>query len=308
MNILVTGGAGFIGSHVVDLYIARGHRVTALDDLSTGRREQVNPKARFVRADVRDARAVENVLRRGRFAVVNHHAAQMDVRRSVADPVFDAEVNVKGLLTLLEAGRRRGVKKVILAASGGTYYGEVPSRPARETDEPHPLSPYGVAKLAGEHYLRAYRALHGLRYTVLRYGNVYGPRQDPHGEAGVVAIFCRRLIEGAPATVFGDGRQERDYVFVEDVARANVAALGRGTDHAFNIGTGRGVSVNRLYRVLAETAGSAVKPVRRPRRAGELFRSVLDPARAARGLGWRARVPLEEGLRRTFHYIAGKKP
>lgn len=301
MRILLTGGAGFIGSHVADAYVAAGHEVTVVDDLSTGRRSRLSPGARFVRMDIRDER-LERLFRKGRFDLVNHHAAQMDVRRSVEDPRFDADVNVQGLLNVLEQSRRHGVGKVIFAASGGTYYGEC-TRPARESDAPRPLSPYGITKLAGEHYLRAYQALHGIDFTILRYGNVYGPRQDPHGEAGVVAIFCNRLLGSEPVLIFGDGRQQRDYVSVSDVARANLAALRRGRNEAVNIGTGRASSVNRLFEMLRRIHGGGSREYRPPR-PGELFRSCLDVERARTVLGWRPRVTLHEGLRQTYRFIA----
>ena len=301
MRILLTGGAGFIGSHVADAYVAAGHEVTVVDDLSTGKRRQVNAAARFVRADIRD-QSLERVFRKGRFDVVNHHAAQMDVRRSVDDPRFDADVNVRGLLNVLELARKHGVRKMILAASGGTYYGEC-KRPARESDPPRPLSPYGITKLAGEHYLRAYAVLHGVDFTILRYGNVYGPRQNPHGEAGVVAIFCQRLLAAQPVLVFGDGRQQRDYVFVADVARANLAALRRGRNEAVNIGTGRASSVNALFELLRRSHGGGTREFRPPR-PGELFRSCLDIRHAGAVLGWRPRMALDEGLRRSYRFIA----
>jgi UDP-glucose 4-epimerase len=302
MNILVTGGAGFIASHVADAYIALGHRVTVADDLSTGKRANLPRRARFVRADVRSAAALRRLFKKGRFQVVNHHAAQIDVRKSVADPVFDAEVNLLGLLNLLELSRLHMVRKFIFSASGGTYYGEC-ARAARETDEPRPLSPYGISKMAGEHYIRAYQALHGLKYTVFRYGNVYGPRQDPHGEAGVVAIFCRRMLAGQPVHIFGDGRQQRDYVFAGDVARASVLALRRGDNDVFNIGTGRAASVNDLFRVLAKKLGYASRPVFEPARPGELFRSCLDAAKARKSLGWRPSRTLEQGLGETAEFF-----
>lgn len=302
MRILVTGGAGFIGSHVVDAYVAAGHAVTVVDDLSTGKRDNIHPKARFVKADIGSS-VLAGVFRRGRFDVVNHHAAQIDVRRSVADPLGDARVNVLGLVHLLELARAHRVKKIIFSASGGTYYGECP-RPAEETAAPAPLSPYGVSKLASEFYLRAYRGLHGLDFTVLRYGNVYGPRQDPHGEAGVVAIFCQRLLSGAPLWIFGNGAQKRDYVYVEDVARASVAALRRGSGEAFNIGTGRAVSVKELARALMGVHAASARVIYKPARPGELFRSWMSVRKARRALGWRPEVGLAEGLRRTYRHIA----
>ncbi len=301
MKILVTGGAGFIGSHVVDAYVSSGHRVSVVDDLSTGKKRNLNPKARFMKADVRST-SLDKVFKEGKFDVVNHHAAQIDVRRSVLDPALDASINVLGLINILELSRRHNVKKMIFAASGGTYYGEC-SRPAKETVLPSPLSPYGVTKLASEFYLRAYAALHGLRYTVLRYANVYGPRQDPHGEAGVVAIFCQKLLSSERALIYGDGRQERDYVFVKDVARANVLALRRGDSRALNIGTRRGTSVNQLFASLQKAAGTRTVPEHRPPRPGEIFKSCLDASLARKVLGWSPLRTLEEGLRETFHFI-----
>lgn len=301
MRILVTGGAGFIGSHVADAFVAAGHSVTVVDNLSSGKRRQVNPAARFVELDIRD-KHLERVFKTGRFDVVNHHAAQMDVRRSVEDPRIDAEVNVQGLLHVMELSRKYRIKRVILAASGGTYYGEC-ERPARETDPPRPLSPYGVTKLAGEHYLRVYEALHGIAFTILRYGNVYGPRQYSHGEGAVVANFCSRLLAVQPVLIFGNGRQQRDYVFVDDVARANLAALRRGKNEAVNIGTGRASSVNELFEILRLVHGEGER-VRKPPRPGELFRSCLDVRHARAALGWRPRMELAEGLRRTYRFIA----
>lgn len=305
MRILVTGGAGFIGSHIVESYLAGGHQVTVVDDLSSGKKKNLHPKARFVKADIRD-KGLARVFKRGRFHVVNHHAAQMDVRRSVIDPSFDASVNVLGLLNLLELSRTNGVKKFIFAASGGTYYGEC-HLPAREEDPPHPLSPYGVTKLAGEHYIRSYGSLHGLKYTVLRYGNVYGPRQDPHGEAGVVAIFCQRMLVGEPVFIYGTGKQQRDYVFVGDVAHANVQALTRGEGEAINIGTGQGTDVNRLVEILNSCHGLPSVGHKKPPRAGELFRSVLNVGKAARLLAWKTQVPLEKGLAETYRHIAAER-
>lgn len=302
MRILVTGGAGFIGSHVVDAYVAAGHTVTVVDNLSTGKRGNINPRARFVRADI-GSPALRDVFRRGRFDVVNHHAAQIDVRHSVADPLNDARINVLGLVHLLELARVHRVKKVIFSSSGGTYYGEC-SRPAAESAAPSPLSPYGVSKLSSEFYLRAYRALHGLDFTVLRYGNVYGPRQDPHGEAGVVAIFCQRLLADQPLWVFGNGRQKRDYVYVGDVARASFHALRRGSGQAINIGTGRPVSVNELAQTLTAIHGGPSRVIRKSARPGELFRSWMDVRKARRVLGWRAELGLADGLARTYRHIA----
>ena len=301
MKILVPGGAGFIGSHVVDGYVAAGHRVTVLDNLSTGNKRNLNPRARFIKGDVA-GKKLAVLFKAGRFDAVNHHAAQIDVRRSVTDPLFDVRVNVLGLVNVLEAARAYGVKKVMFSASGGTYYGEC-GRPAVESDPPAPLSPYGVSKLAGEHYVRAYGARHGIRFTVFRYANVYGPRQDPHGEAGVVAIFCNRILAGETSFIFGDGRQQRDYVYVGDVARASLAALRRGDGESVNIGTGRAASVNELFRILKKASGADASFERRPARTGELFRSCLNVAYAKKVLGWAPKVELEEGLKETFEFI-----
>ncbi len=308
-SVIVTGGAGFIGSHVADRYLADGWRVTVIDDLSTGRRERVPEGARFVELDVGDP-TLADVFDEERPQVVNHHAAQMDVRVSVEDPREDARTNVSGLLHVLECARRYGAGRVVHASSGGVLYGEADRVPTGEDAPLQPLSPYGVSKLAGEHYLHCYAALHGLEYAALRYGNVYGPRQDSHGEAGVVAIFGRAILEGRPVTIYGDGRQERDFVYVGDVVEANLLAtaaalppLGGLTSRAWNIGTGRGTSVHELADRLMAAASRTVERRPAPPRPGELARSVLDPARAADGLGWRPRVSLDEGLRRTLAFL-----
>jgi UDP-glucose 4-epimerase len=305
-RVLVTGGAGFIGSHVADAHLAAGDDVTVLDDLSSGRREQVPAGATFAQADVRSAAARE-LLARGGFTVLNHHAAQMDVRRSVADPLFDAEVNVLGLLNLLEGARVGGVRRVVFASSGGTVYGETAQLPLGESAPKLPASPYGTAKLASEYYLATFSQLYGLETVALRYANVYGPRQNPHGEAGVVAIFAHRVLAGEPLTVFGDGNQTRDMVFVEDVVRANLAASDvalppvDGIDaRAFNVGTGVETSVNELAATLVALAGNHLAIHHAPARPGELRRNALAVDKAARGLRWRANVAIAEGLRRTL--------
>src|SRR5277367_1679533 len=256
MRILVTGGAGFIGSHTVDALVANGAgEVSVLDDLSAGKRKQVNPKATFYQTDLRDGAAVAAVVEQARPEIIFHLAAQMDVRRSVADPAFDAQVNVVGFLNLIESARKQGLKRVVFSSTGGAIYGEQDEFPCTEDHPKRPVSPYGIAKLATEAYLFFYKVEYGIDYMALRFGNVYGPRQDPHGEAGVVAIFCGRLLGGEPCTIYGDGRQTRDYVYVGDVAAANVAALEHECAGAFNIGTGRESDVNQLYQELAEYAG-----------------------------------------------------
>ncbi len=308
-RVLVTGGAGFVGSHVADAYIARGDRVWVLDDLSSGRRENVPAAAEFVEMDIAHPHAAELVRDVG-FDLVNHHAAQIDVRVSVADPVADARVNVAGLLNILEAVRAAGTRRVVFVSSGGVVYGEPETYPTPEGAPKQPVSPYGVSKLAGENYLNYYREIHGLEYVALRYGNVYGPRQDPHGEAGVVAIFCNRLIEGKPLAIYGDGEQVRDYVYVEDVASANVLASEMtledcpGIDaRAYNVGTGDATSVNTLATHLEEIAGGHRGRVHRGARPGDVRRSSLDTARI-RAAGWAPAHGLREGLARTFRHIA----
>ncbi len=308
-RVLVTGGAGFIGSHVVAAHRAAGDEVVVLDDLSTGRREHVPAGVRLVEADVRstDARAL---LASGGFTVLNHHAAQIDVRKSVADPVADASVNVLGFINLLEGARAGGVGRVVFASSGGTVYGEGEHLPVPETARKLPASPYGTAKLASEYYLAMFSQLYGLEGIVLRYSNVYGPRQDPHGEAGVVAIFAQRVLAGAALTVFGTGTQTRDLVYVGDVAAANVRASRHSapplTDldaRAFNIGTGIETSVNTLADEVGRAAGKPVTVERAPARLGELERSALAVDKAARELGWRPTATLADGVRATLEWF-----
>ena len=278
MRILVSGGAGFIGSHTVDALVADGgHEVSIIDDLSAGKREQVNSRARFHQADIRDAAAVRGVIERERPEVMVHLAAQMDVRRSVADPAFDAQVNLVGFLNLMEAAREHGLRRVIFSSTGGAIYGEQESFPCDENHPLRPVSPYGVAKLATEKYLFFYHAQYGIDYVAMRYANVYGPRQDPHGEAGVVAIFCGRMLEDRPVTIYGDGGQTRDYVFVGDVVRANMAAVASNVSGAFNVGTGVETDVNQLYAALARIAGTDRAPEFGPARPGEQRRSVIRP-------------------------------
>jgi UDP-glucose 4-epimerase len=308
-RILVTGGAGFIGSHIVEAHLAAGDDVTVVDDLSTGRRDNVPAAAGFVQSDIRSPEARELVAK-GRFDVLSHHAAQMDVRRSVADPVFDAEVNIIGFLNLLEGAREGRVRRIILASSGGVVYGENGAMPFAETTAKFPLSPYGTAKLASEYYLAIHARLYDVETVALRYSNVYGPRQRHDGEAGVVAIFSRRLLAGDSLTIFGDGEQTRDMVFVGDVARANLAAstwrVAAPDDidaRAFNIGTGVETTVNRLAQLIGAAAGRAPVIHHAPARPGELRRNALAVERAARELDWCPRTPLAEGLRATVHAL-----
>jgi UDP-glucose 4-epimerase len=304
MRTVVTGGAGFIGSHVVDALLARGDSVHVLDDLSRGRREQVDGRATLVEADIRDAADVDALFDDVRPEACLHLAAQVDVRVSVERPDFDCEVNVGGTIRVLEASRRHRAR-VVFASTGGAIYGEC-ELPTPEDSPRRPLAPYGTSKLAGEEYLATYARLYGGPHVSLRFGNVFGPRQDPHGEAGVVAIFLGLLAEGGTPRIFGDGRQTRDYVYVGDVVRATLAALER-EGGVFNVGTGSETSVLELFDACRRVAGVEVEPQFAPPREGELQRSVLDPALAERELGFAASVGLEEGLRSTWDWIRGKE-
>jgi UDP-glucose 4-epimerase len=311
MAALVTGGAGFIGSHLVDALLARGDEVVVMDDLSTGRRENLSAAlargVALVEADIREAVAVQEVFEAYSPELVLHLAAQMDVRRSVADPLFDLSVNVGGTLNLLEASRKGPTGRFVFASTGGAIYGEGADRnpPLSEDDECLPDAPYGQSKLAAEGYLSLYRRLYGLAAIALRLGNVYGPRQDPHGEAGVVAIFCGALLSGSRPRVFGDGHQTRDYVYVDDVVRALLAASDSGACGTFNVGTGIETSVLELGRLLAEICERRFQPEMAPQRPGEVARIAIDSARAREAIGWNARTALRDGLEATAAFFAG---
>ena len=300
MRILVTGGAGFIGSNVADRFTALGHDVAVLDDLSSGQRAFVPAKARFYEADITDGAAVDHCLAEFRPDVVDHHAAQIDVRRSVDDPVFDARTNVLGGIELLRACTRHGVRKVVYASTGGAIYGEARQLPATEDHPVNPEAPYGASKHALEHYLYLWKLLFGLDYTVLRYPNVYGPRQNPHGEAGVNAIFIGLMLDGKRPRIFGTGDQLRDYLFVDDVVEANVLALERGSGEVLNLGSGVGTSVNDIVRELKSLLKFEPDPIHEPARPGEIQRIYLDATRAGEVLGWRCTVPFRAGLERTI--------
>ncbi len=312
-RVLITGGAGFIGSHVADAYLAAGYDVTILDNLSSGRESNVPRGARFVKGDIGSPDA-RTLLATGGFTHLNHHAAQIDVRISVSDPLLDARVNILGLLNLLEGARAGKVKRVVFASSGGVVYGDSDRLPHKEGAAKLPVSGYGVSKLTSEHYLAVYHGLYGLEVVSLRYANVYGPRQNTEGEAGVVAIFGSRLRKGQSVTVFGDGSQTRDYVFVKDLARANVLASSsalpplRTIDSvAFNVGTGKETSVNDLVATMLKASGITVPVKFAPARAGELARSAVDPQRIGREWGWKPEVDLTTGLAETYRWIAAQE-
>ena len=310
---LITGGAGFIGSHVAGRFAANGYDVTVLDNLSSGKREQVPAGATFHHLDITSPDAAA-LVRDGRFDVICHLAAQIDVRKSVADPAFDAKTNIVGTLNLLEAVRASGARtRFIFSSTGGAIYGDLVEPPTSETAPKDPQSPYGTAKLSVEYYMGYYARIHGLDTVALRYSNVYGPRQDPHGEAGVVAIFCGRVIDGAALTVFGDGRQTRDYVYAGDVARANFLAatvdLPPATSvdsRAFNIGTGIETDVLALANMLKKVSGGESAIAHAPPRPGEQLRSAVAIDKATRVLGWRPEVSLEQGLRETYQWFAAQ--
>ncbi|NOZ78882.1 MAG: NAD-dependent epimerase/dehydratase family protein [Acidobacteria bacterium] len=303
--ICVTGGAGFIGSHVAEALVAAGHTVHIVDDLSSGRKENVPSGAELHVLDIRSPEAAR-LLDDAEVEILVHHAAQMDVRRSVADPRFDADVNIGGLLNLLEGGRRASLRQVVFASTGGAIYGEQDAFPASEDHPQRPVSPYGVSKLAGERYLFFYHHEYRLDVTCLRYANVYGPRQNPHGEAGVVAIFLDRLLDGKQPVINGDGTQTRDYVYVGDVVRANLAAIGRPGLHTYNVGTGVETSVNELYNVLRDALGSGVEAVHGAAKPGEQRRSCISSAKLEAELGIRVATPLAEGLRLTASWFREK--
>lgn len=303
MRILVTGGLGFIGSQIVDRYIELGHSVAVIDDLSTGRKIFLNPKATFYQVDIRDKQAISQIFEKEKPEVLNHHAAQMDVRKSVADPIFDAEVNILGLLNLLENGRKNNLKQVIFASSGGTVYGDCETVPTPETESTQPVSPYGISKLSSEHYLHFYTRTYQINRAILRYGNVYGPRQNPHGEAGVIAIFCQKMLRGEQPIINGDGTQQRDFVFVGDIVEANSKALDSKESFTVNIGTGVGTDVNKIYKELVKLTGTNLKDIHGPQKPGEQKVSILDAHKAHSTLGWQPLTTLEQGLAQTVEFF-----
>lgn len=302
MKILLTGGAGFIGSHIVDAYIELGHSLVVVDNLSTGFEENLNPKASFYKLDIRDLQGLKTVFEKEKPEVVNHHAAQIDVRKSLQDFLFDADVNIRGSLNLLKLSLTYGVKKFIFASTGGAIYGEPLYIPADEKHPSLPLSAYGAAKLAVETYLYVLYKNFSLPYISLRYANVYGPRQNPLGEAGVVAIFTDKMLKGQVPTIFGDGEQTRDFVYVKDVVSANIIALEKDKVGIYNIGTGKRISVNEVFREIKSLLGKEVEPIYAEERKGEVRHIALDASLAERELGWHPLYDFATGLRETISF------
>lgn len=305
-KILVTGGAGFIASHVAETYLKAGFKVVIADNLSTGKKENIPPQARFYELDILDKKGLEALFREEAPDIINHHAAQIDIRVSLKDPAFDASVNVLGTINLLELAVKYKTSKLIYAGTGGALYGEAPQRPSLEDDPIRTVSHYGVSKFCSEQYIRLYARLYGLKFAVLRYANVYGPRQNPFGEAGVTAIFIHSILSGEAPVIYGDGEQVRDYVYVEDVAKANLKVVEKGDGETFNIGTGKTTSVKELFRLLKRILGYEEDARFHEKRDGEIFCSRLDVKKANQVLGWKAAVSLEEGLEKTATWQKGE--
>ncbi|MDR1195388.1 MAG: NAD-dependent epimerase/dehydratase family protein [Endomicrobium sp.] len=304
MKVLITGGAGFIGSNIADAVIGNKHKAVILDNLSSGNKNNVNKKAKFYKADIVNEKKVSEIFKKEKPDIVIHCAAQIDVRKSVENPKYDANINILGSINILKACVENKTKKIIFASSGGTIYGECSGKAPDEKSFPNPLSPYGIAKYSVENYIKFYSEIHGLKYTILRYANVYGPRQDPKGEAGVIAIFALKMLNNEAVTVFGDGKQMRDYVYVADVVDANIKSLTKADNQIINIGTGKAVALNDIVKIMSAISKTDKKPVYKPKRDGELFKNFLNNKKALKILGWKPSVSsIDEGIKKTIGYF-----
>jgi len=304
MKIIVTGGAGFIGSHITDALVQKKHRVLVIDNLSNGFRNNINPKAEFTKADITNHKKIQNIIKKEKPDAIFHLAAQMDVRKSVLDPMFDAQTNILASINLVKSAHENRVKKIIFSSTGGAIYGETANRPTPENEAEWPLSPYGIAKLTVDKFLNYYHNVHGLNFTSLRYANVFGPRQNPHGEAGVVAIFLNKMLSNDQPVINGDGKQTRDYVFVEDIVAANLAALKNFQKSGiYNVGTGKETSVNRLFKEINRCFGNRFKEMRGPAKAGEQKTSSLNSSKIRKAFGWSPKIELAEGIKKTFEWF-----
>jgi UDP-glucose 4-epimerase len=306
MKIIITGGAGFIGSNVANVLLKKGYKVVVLDNLSSGKKINIDKKAVFYEVDVCDHKAIEKIFKKESPSIVIHNAAQIDVRKSVLSPSFDAKVNILGAINILNACVKNKVKKIIFASSGGSIYGECKKNAPNEEFKAEPLCPYGIAKYSAENYIKFYSAIYGLEYTILRYSNVYGPRQDPYGEAGVVAIFAAKMLNNEGITIFGNGEQMRDYVYVSDVAIANLKALRKGKNQIVNIGTSKAISINDIVKIMSKMINYHKKVSYEPKRCGELFKNFLNVDKAKTVLCWRPKVNIEKGIRQTIHYFKAR--
>lgn len=306
MNILVTGGAGFIGSHIVDNLITRGHNVVIMDNMVTGQKDIINPKAKFYQEDIRNLVELNKIIKENQIEKICHQAAQLDVRKSVEDPQFDAEVNIIGTINIFEAARQNGISKVVFASSGGAIYGDTEIMPTTETHPEEPISPYGIAKLVMEKYAHYYKEIYNINYTSLRYSNVYGPRQNAHGEAGVVAIFTDRMLRGEQCYINGDGENTRDFVFVEDVVEANVQALLGDLSGKYNICTEKSISINQVFDIINQLSGANLERLYKEAKLGEQKHSCLSYSKINKVIGWEPKTEINNGLEKTVEYFKNK--